>query len=118
MSDILGGSERICPICRKVFWARDEYVYKRKKSNLVYTMCSYSCMRKFDAGWETHGRGKRIGQEMSKVLQMHEDGLSIPEMARILGCTPNAIKYHLKKLGLPQERKGNDETQRADSEPD
>jgi len=106
--DILGGSERVCPICKKIFWAHDEHVFKRKKSNLTYTFCSWSCMKKFDEGWKTQGRGKRVGKEMSRIIELNELGLSVPEMARELGCTPNNIKYHLKKLGLWRNRNETD----------
>ena len=42
--------ERKCPVCGKVFIAREEWVYKRnnEKNNWPRYMCSYSCLKQWD----------------------------------------------------------------------
>lgn len=91
-------SEKRCPVCKKVFFAYDEdhWGYVRDKKPL----CSYSCMRKFDAKAHRGGTGRRMGNvAKAELIRMITDGESTEEIARKTGEDPRLIKYYQNKFG-------------------
>lgn len=87
--------ERNCAICGKRFVFRDEWVFRKKEK----IFCSWGCMRKF----ERTSPAMTSADRRRKIQQAIADGLTVMEIARLLGEDSGLISYYVRKA---KEKKG------------
>ena len=94
-------NEYFCPICKKDFIAvdRDSWAYRSGPGGMAKLFCSWSCLQK----WR-NGRGN-LHQRREKIKQALEDGLTVSEIAAMLGEDNRNIIYWKNKMEKEKEGK-------------
>lgn len=82
-------------MCKKVFCARDEWVYVRGKDSHRIWLCSWSCLRKWD---EKHGI-RKPNKAKDEILRLLGEGKTAKEIADALGIRQAMVYYYDKQYG-------------------
>ena len=101
--ELLGGTERICPICGKEFWARPEHVYKRTRWGITVYLCSWHCLNEWDAGHKPKPTHKAICERKDEIIEMVNKGMNSVQIGKVLGVAPQTVRYHIVKLQMKGE---------------
>ena len=89
---VFTGKETECSVCGKRFIIYPDWVYKKTYDNREKVFCSWSCMRK----WETN-RGDTAARR-ARIKQALRDGLTIAEIVKLLGESPEKVWYWKKQM--------------------
>ena len=105
MSRYVTGTERECPVCRKIFIPTLEWVYKRNGTQL----CSWGCTRKYEKMLESkkkHGKKSKVTEEQKQeVIRMLQAGMTGVQVAAETCLTDVTISKIRKEAGMTARRK-------------
>lgn len=91
------GKEKICPICEKEFYTcTEEWAFKRKlkeNGNPIY-MCSWKCVRKWDAEHERKKPGRQRCQQVDEIYRLLELGEFPAAIAKATGVSVSTVHYY------------------------
>lgn len=86
------GNERECSVCRKKFIMYPDWAFKQSFKSREKVFCSWSCMRK----WEKNRGDATVRRE--RIKQALRDGLTIAEIVKLLGESPEKVWYWKKQM--------------------
>lgn len=96
--DAFAYQEKKCHECGKLFISHDPDNWAYKKNG--YMFCSWHCLRDFE---RNHSMTRFAMKD--RIIMAIEDGLTTPEIAKLLGCEVTKILYWRKKLERERKEK-------------
>ena len=105
----IGGQERQCPMCTKLFYADERYAYQMDSR----FFCSWHCLRAYEKDkTAAQGTGKMIGKKASRIFDLLSIGKTYPEIGQELGIADTTVGYYVSKYKMRKQiREGNHELQ-------
>ena len=94
------GKEKKCPICGKTFYtATEEWAYKRqwKKTGNYFYMCSWKCLRKWEASHQKKV-GKPRNPHEKEIYEMLRAGEYPKYIAEKLGVSVSTVWYYKDRM--------------------
>lgn len=96
------GKEKHCPICGKEFFiCTEEWAFKRqkKKNGHPFYMCSYTCVRKWDAENEEKIKpGKPRCEQVNEIFDLLRRGWKPRSIANATGVSVSTVNYYRDRM--------------------